>query len=83
MRTLILAAATIAAMSSAAMATEVNGVVAKYNPQVRVITLTDGQSYTIPMDVAIPPQLVPGQKVAIDQHDNGAKIDSVLVGAMM
>lgn len=83
MRKLILAAAALTLMSGAALATEVDGVVAKFNPAVRVITLKNGDSYTIPRDVAIPPQLAPGQKVAISEHDNGTKIDSVLVGSYM
>ncbi len=81
MRKLILAASALTLMSGAALATEVDGTVAKFNPAVRVITLTNGESFTIPRDVAIPPQLAPGKRVAIDQHDNGAKIEAVMVGA--
>lgn len=83
MKKLILAAAALTLMSGAALATEIDGVVAKFNPAVRVITLTNGESYTIPRDVAIPPQLAPGKRVAIDEHDNGAKIESVLVRSYM
>ncbi len=81
MRKLILAASALAFMSGAALATEVDGTVAKFNPAVRVITLTSGESFTIPRDVAIPPQLAAGKRVAIDQRDNGAKIESVTVGS--
>ena len=81
MTKLVLATAALALMSGAALATEVDGVVAKFTPAVRDITLTNGESYTIPREVAIPPQLAPGKRVAIDERDNGAKIDSVLVGS--
>ncbi|MCX8567920.1 MULTISPECIES: DUF1344 domain-containing protein [Hyphomicrobiales] len=83
MRKFVLAAAALALMSGAAMASEVDGVVAKFNPHTRVITLKDGESYTIPMDVAIPTNIAAGKKVAISEHDNGAKIDYVLVGHAM
>lgn len=82
MKKLILAAATLALMSGAAMANEVNGVVAKFNPQVRVVTLTNGDSYTIPRDVAVP-QLKPGEKVSIMAQDDGYDVSAVVAGSMM
>lgn len=52
-------------------------VVAKYNHDVRVITLENGRSYTVPRDVALPP-LEAGEKVSIILNDEGDRVTAVL-----
>lgn len=57
-----------------------DGVVKEYNKQTRVITFEDGTSYTIPEDVAIPPEVKVGAKVSLqtDKNDN-TKVTEVLM----
>ncbi|WP_378948781.1 hypothetical protein [Mesorhizobium sp. ANAO-SY3R2] len=57
-----------------------DGVVKEYNKEARVITLEDGTSYTIPDDVAIPPEVRVGANVSIetDPNDN-SQVTNVLM----
>lgn len=57
-----------------------DGVVKEYNKETRVLMLEDGTSYTIPDDVAIPPEVKAGAKVAVetDKNDN-TKVTGVLM----
>lgn len=77
MKTLVLAAASLAMMSGAALASSENGMIAKFNSSARVITLDNGKSYTIPRDVALPPIQV-GEQVSIQLNDEGDKVTTVL-----
>lgn len=77
MKTLVLAAASLAMMSGAALASSENGMIAKFNSSARVITLDNGKSYTIPRDVALPPVQV-GEQVSIQLNDEGDKVTTVL-----
>lgn len=77
MKTLVLAAASLAFMSGAALASSSNGMIAKFNPYTRVVTLESGKSFTIPRDVALPALQV-GEKVSIQLNDEGDKVTSVL-----
>lgn len=57
-----------------------DGIVKEFNKETRVIMLEDGTSYTIPADVAIPPEVKAGAKVSVqtDKNDN-TKITDVLM----
>ncbi|MCX8567921.1 MULTISPECIES: DUF1344 domain-containing protein [Hyphomicrobiales] len=77
MKKLILAASALALMSGAALASSTDGTVAKYNSDVRVITLDNGQSYTIPRDVAVP-SIQNGEKVSIQLNSDGDRVTGVL-----
>ncbi|WP_269931745.1 hypothetical protein [Aminobacter sp. HY435] len=77
MKTFVLAAASLAFMSGAALASSSNGMIAMFNPSARVITLENGKSFTIPRDVALPPLQV-GERVSIQLNDEGDKVTSVL-----
>ncbi|AWC23363.1 DUF1344 domain-containing protein [Aminobacter sp. P9b] len=77
MKTLVLAAASLAMMSGAALASSQNGMIAKFNSSARVITLESGKSFTIPRDVALPPVQV-GEQVSIQLNDEGDKVTTVL-----
>ncbi|ODT06970.1 MAG: hypothetical protein ABS58_09270 [Mesorhizobium sp. SCN 65-20] len=82
MKKIFLAAASLVLMSGAALATEANGVVTKFNPQTRVITLNGGKSFTIPRDVALPAVHVGGH-VSIVLNDEGDRIQAVLTSRSM
>lgn len=81
MRKLALAVAAIVLTSGSAFADVTNGVVSNYNPQVRVITLQNGQSYTVPRWVPLPAIQV-GQNVTITSRDDGGDVTSVLTRAL-
>lgn len=57
-----------------------DGVVKEYNKETRVIMFDDGTSYTIPADVAVPPEVKAGAKVSLetDKNDN-TKVTTVLM----
>ncbi len=77
MNKFFLAVASLVLMSGAALATEANGIVTKFNPQTRVITLNGSKSFTIPRDVALPAVHVGGH-VSILLNDEGDRVQSVL-----
>ncbi|WP_269930227.1 DUF1344 domain-containing protein [Aminobacter sp. HY435] len=82
MRKLILAAASLALMSGAALATEVNGTVVRFNSHARVITLDNGKSFTVPRDVALPAIQV-GSRVSIQLDDERDKVENVFASHSM
>ncbi len=77
MKKLIIAASALTIMSGAAFASSADGVISKYNADVRVITLENGKSYTVPRDVALPPLQV-GEKVSIQLNGERDKVTGVL-----
>ncbi len=77
MKKIIIAASALAIMSGAALASSADGVIAKYNADVRVITLESGKSYTVPRDVALP-QLQVGEKVSIQLNGERDRVTGVL-----
>ncbi len=77
MKKIIIAASAIIITAGAAFASSNDGVISKYNADVRVITLENGKSYTIPRDVALP-QLQVGEKVSIQLNDERDKVTGVL-----
>lgn len=77
MKKIIIAASALAFMSGAAFANSADGVVSKYNADVRVITLENGKSFTVPRDVALP-QLQVGEKVSIQLNGERDKVTGVL-----
>lgn len=80
MRKLVIALGTLALMSGAAWAGSAEGVVKEFNKETKVITLEDGKSYTVPADVAVPPEVVVGGKVSIAfDGDDTTKVTSVTV----
>ena len=81
MRKFALAVAAIALTSGSALASSTNGVVSSYNPQVRVITLQNGQSYTVPRSVPVP-AIRAGQNVTITFRDDGDDVTNVLTGSL-
>lgn len=84
MRKLIIALGTVALMGGAAWAASVDGVVKEFKKDTRVITLEDGKSYTVPADIALPPELAAGKKISITVADDDAtKVTAVTVGSAM
>ncbi|MDH4984071.1 DUF1344 domain-containing protein [Aminobacter anthyllidis] len=77
MKTILLIASPLIFLAGAAFAASSDGVVAKYNHDVRVITLENGRSYTVPRDVALPP-LQAGEKVSIQLNGEGDRVTAVL-----
>lgn len=78
MKKIVLALAIAGALAFPAFAG--NGVVKEYNKETRVITLEDGTSFTIPEDVAIPPEVAVGAKVDVQVDKNDAtKVVAVLM----
>lgn len=77
MRKFVLAAAAIVMTSASAFASDAVGVVSRYNPEARVITLQSGQSYTIPRDIALPAIRV-GEKVTFTFRHDGGEVTGVL-----
>ncbi|MGF7005862.1 DUF1344 domain-containing protein [Aminobacter sp. BE322] len=77
MKKIIIAASAVALMSGAAFASSADGVVGKYNADVRVITLEGGKSFTVPRDVAVP-SIQSGEKVSIQLNDEGDRVTGVL-----
>ncbi|PWK65842.1 DUF1344 domain-containing protein [Aminobacter sp. AP02] len=77
MKTLILTAASLAFMSGVALASSSNGMIAKFNPYTRVVTLDGGKSFTIPRDVPLPALQV-GEQVSIQLNDEGDRVTDVL-----
>lgn len=77
MKTILLLAASIAFTASAALASSSDGVIARYNHDVRVITLENGKSFTVPRDVAVP-ALQAGEKVSIQLNGEGDRVTAVL-----
>ncbi len=77
MKTILLIASPLFFLAGAALASSSGGVVAKYNHDVRVITLENGRSYTVPRDVALPP-LQAGDNVSIQLNDEGDRVTAVL-----
>ncbi|MBD0416695.1 hypothetical protein [Oryzicola mucosus] len=83
MKKLVLALAAVTFLAGGAFAAQTNGVVKEYNAESRVITFEDGTSFTIPADVAIPPEVAVGKSVSIDTDENDATIvKTVLVNPM-
>ncbi|MEO5325786.1 DUF1344 domain-containing protein [Mesorhizobium sp. CC13] len=83
MRKLIIALGTLALMSGAALAATVDGVVREYIKETKVITLEDGNSYTVPPDVAVPAEIAAGMKVSITLDDDDAtKVTGVTMAPM-
>lgn len=78
MKGMVLALAVAGFMSFPAFAAD--GVVKEYNKQTRVIMFEDGTSYTVPADVAVPPEVKAGAKVSIetDKNDN-TKVTAVMM----
>ncbi|MDI6027653.1 hypothetical protein QBK99_15800 [Corticibacterium sp. UT-5YL-CI-8] len=74
MKKLVLALAAVTFLSGGAFAAQMNGVVKEYNAESRVITLQDGTSFTVPADVAIPPEVAVGKSVSIDTDENDTTI---------
>ncbi|MCX8567924.1 DUF1344 domain-containing protein [Aminobacter sp. MET-1] len=77
MKKIILAAAAITMMSGAAFASSTDGVIDKFNADTRVITLENGNSYTVPRDVAMP-SIRTGEKVSIQLNGEGDRVTGVL-----
>jgi len=77
MKKIIIAASALAIMSGTALASSADGVIAKYNADVRVITLESGKSFTVPRDVALP-QLQVGEKVSIQLNGERDRVTGVL-----
>lgn len=77
MKTIILIATPLVFLAGAAFASSPNGVVARYNHDVRVITLENGKSYTVPHHVALPP-LQAGETVSVILNDEGDRVTAVL-----
>lgn len=77
MKTLILAAASLAFMSGVALASNSNGMITKFNPYTRVVTLEGGKSFTIPRDVPLPALQV-GEKVSIQLNNDGDRVTDIL-----
>lgn len=83
MRKLIIALGTLALMSGAALAATVDGVVREYIKETKVITLEDGNSYTVPPDVAVPAEIAAGMKISITLDDDDAtKVTGVTMAPM-
>ena len=77
MKTILLIASPLIFLAGTAFASSLDGVVARYNHDVRVITLESGQSYTVPRDVALPP-LQAGEKVSIILNGERDRVTAVL-----
>lgn len=77
MKKILLIVAPLILLAGAALASSRDGVIAKYNHDVRVITLENGRSYTVPRDVALPP-LQAGEKVTIMLNGEGDRVTDVL-----
>lgn len=77
MKNILLIVSALIFPTGAALASSLDGVVAKYSHDVRVITLENGKSYTVPRDVALPP-LRAGEKVSINLNDEGDRVTAVL-----
>lgn len=77
MKKILLVVAPLILVAGAALASSRDGVIAKYNHDVRVITLENGRSYTVPRDVALPP-LEAGEKVTIMLNGEGDRVTDVL-----
>lgn len=77
MKKIVLAATAVALMSASAFASSRDGVIKTFDAHTRVITLENGQSYTVPRDVAIP-TLQNGEKVSIQLNDEGDRVTGVL-----
>ncbi|GAA2839191.1 uncharacterized protein DUF1344 [Aminobacter aminovorans] len=77
MKTILLIASSIALTAGVAFAASSDGVVASYNHDVRVITLENGRSFTVPRDVAVP-ALQAGEKVSIQLNGEGDRVTAVL-----
>lgn len=77
MKKILLIVAPLILVAGAALASSRDGVIAKYNHDVRVITLENGRSYTVPRDVALPP-LETGEKVTIMLNGEGDRVTDVL-----
>lgn len=83
MRKFIIALGAVAFMSGAAWAASADGVVKEFNKETRVITLADGKSYTVPADVAIPPEITACAKVSITlDQDDATKVTAVTLSPM-
>ena len=77
MKKILLIVAPLILVAGAALASSRDGVIAKYNHDVRVITLENGRSYTVPRNVALPP-LEAGEKVTIMLNGEGDRVTDVL-----
>ncbi|SUU88574.1 hypothetical protein EDC40_102157 [Aminobacter aminovorans] len=57
-----------------------DGVVKEYNAETHVLMLEDSTSFTIPTDLAVPPEVKLGAKVTIEMDkSDSTKVSSVLV----
>ncbi|PWK65259.1 DUF1344 domain-containing protein [Aminobacter sp. AP02] len=77
MKKILLVASPLIFLAGAALASSSDGVVAKYNHNVRVITLENGKSFTVPRDVALPP-LQAGDRVSIQLNGERDRVTTVL-----
>ncbi|MCX8572889.1 MULTISPECIES: DUF1344 domain-containing protein [Hyphomicrobiales] len=77
MKTILLIASPLIFIAGAAFASSLDGIVARYNHDVRVITLENGKSVTVPRDVAMP-SLQAGEKVSIQLNGEGDRVTAVL-----
>lgn len=74
----ILAAVSVLALTGAAFAAEVEGVVASYDATTKMITLESGETFTVADDVELD-GLMPGGKVAITYDDGTTDATAVSV----
>ena len=77
MKTILLIASPLIFIAGSALASSLDGIVARYNHDVRVITLENGKSVTVPRDVAMP-SLQAGEKVSIQLNGEGDRVTAVL-----
>ncbi|MDP2120833.1 MAG: DUF1344 domain-containing protein [Hoeflea sp.] len=74
----ILAAASVLALTGAAFAAEVEGVVTNYDAMTKMITLESGETFTVADGVELG-DLQPGGRVAITYDDGTTNATSVTV----
>lgn len=82
MKKILLITAPLIFLAGAALASSRDGVVATYNHDLRVITLENGRSYTVPRDVALP-ALLAGEKVTIMLNGEGDRVTAVLKSSLL
>lgn len=71
MRTLVAAAALLAASLSVAIADETEGLVLSYDPSASALVLTDLSVWELPADLAMPATLAAGDRVLIEYSSGG------------
>lgn len=80
---IIASAAALALVSGSAFAASISGPVASYDAQARTIRFENGETASIPVQVAVPADLAAGSHATVKINDNTGRIGAVFSSTLL